>query len=72
MAYVLAPTPARNSKDNPEEALRAQGFRRAAAPEFVIMLIGGKAREEETCSIYQKRVEVGEKIQFGRWGILVF
>jgi hypothetical protein len=72
MVYVLAPTPERNRGDNPEKELLAQGFKRAAVPEFVYTLIGGQARPAETCSVYQKLMQPGESVSFGRWGVIVF
>jgi predicted neuraminidase len=72
MVYVLAPTPERNPGDNPEKELLAQGFRRVALPEFVITLIDGQARARETCSVYQKHMQAGESVRFGRWGVIVF
>jgi hypothetical protein len=65
--YVLTPVPARN-KDSVEAKLLAKGFVKAAIPEFP--LFGGGAAQ--VCSVYQKAVQAGEKIEIGKWGILVF
>ena len=72
MVYALCSTPQRNPQDNPEKQLLDQGFVRAAVPEFVITLINGVERPQETCSLYQKLLKAGEEISFGRWGVLAF
>jgi hypothetical protein len=72
VVYVLCATPQRNPNDNPEAELTAQGFVKAAVPEFVITLVRGAARPQETCSVYQKILKPGETVRFGRWGVLAF
>jgi len=67
MAYVLTPAPKRN-KDSVEAELLRQGFARAAVPEFI--LFGGGAAN--ACCVYQKAITPGEKVAFGKWGVLVF
>ena len=67
VVYVLTPAPERN-RDSVEAALLAQGFVKAAVPEFV--LFGGSAAN--ACSVYQKTLQSGEKITIGKWGVIVF
>ncbi len=67
VAYVVTPRPDRN-KDSVEKALQALGFERAAVPEFLLF---GRT-PAELCSVYQKRVKEGEKVELGKWGVLVF
>jgi len=67
VVYVFTPRPARNPRGSLEAALLKQGFSKAAVPEF--RLFPGDAN---LCSVYQKRVERDERIEFGLWGVLVF
>ncbi|MBM3858617.1 MAG: exo-alpha-sialidase [Verrucomicrobia bacterium] len=67
IVYVFTPRPARNTRGSLEAALLKQGFTRAAVPEF--SLFPGNAN---LCSVYQKRIEVGDPIVLGMWGVLVF
>lgn len=67
VVYVLTPRPQRNARGSLETALLQSGFTKAAIPEF--NLFPGDAN---LCSIYQKRVEAGERIELGFWGVLVF
>ncbi|MGZ0654764.1 sialidase family protein [Coraliomargarita sp. W4R72] len=72
MVYVLTPAPDRNSY-SVEPELLAQGFQKTSAKELdVLIKIDEKARYENLCSLYQKNMEVGEKVEFGKWGILIF
>ncbi len=72
MVYVLTPTPDRNPA-SVEAELLAQGFEKTSVQELdVIFKLDEKARRENLCSIYQKKVETGEKIKFGTWGVLMF
>lgn len=71
--YVFTPAPDRN-KDSVEKELLAQGFEKTSLNEFYLFLMPGshEPRTTEACTVYQKQVQAGEKIQFGKWGILVF
>ncbi len=67
VVYVLTPRPERNERGSLERALLEQGFVKANLPEFFLW-----SRDAGTiCSVYQKRVETGERVAFGLWGILV-
>ena len=72
MAYVFTPAKDRNP-DSVEEEILAQGFEKTSLKEFFLFLTpGNPPRTSEACSVYQKQVEVGEEIEFGKWGVLVF
>lgn len=64
---VFTPTTKRN-KDSVAEVLLRQGFEKAALPEF--LLFGTSLGNITT--LYQKRLETGETVRFGQWGILVY
>lgn len=72
VAYVFTPTPERNNRGSVESELVAQGFVRTNVPEFVYTLYRGEQRLEEACTVYQKAVKKGDKVEFGSWGILAF
>jgi hypothetical protein len=74
MVYCLTPTAQRKNRNNNdvEAELLSQGFVKAAIPEFVIMSIQGKVSLEEACSVYQKNVNAGDRIQISKWGVFVF
>ncbi|MBN2296472.1 MAG: exo-alpha-sialidase, partial [Pirellulales bacterium] len=67
VVYILTPSIGRN-RDSLAGALEKDGYRKAAAAEF--MLFGNIPGN--VCSVFQKQVEKGEKIEFGKWGVLVF
>ncbi|HOF41296.1 MAG TPA: sialidase family protein [Candidatus Hydrogenedentes bacterium] len=67
LVYALTPLPNRN-RDSVSEALVAQGFVKVKSPEF--LLFG--AIPGNIVSVFQKRVEEGETLTLGKWGILVF
>ncbi len=72
MVYALTPAPSRNP-DSQAEALRRQGFVKAAIPEFVLFLdAGGRARSGNVVTVFQKSVKEGESLAFGKWCVLVF
>jgi hypothetical protein len=72
MAYVLTPSPDRNP-DSVEADLLAQGFEKTSAAELDVLLkTQEQARSENLCCIYQKKLSAGEKVTFGKWGVLVF
>lgn len=72
VVYVFTPTSVRNKDVTIGAELMQQGFVKAAVPEFVYALVDGQARTHETCSVFQKIVQPGETIRFGRWGVLAF
>lgn len=67
MVCVLTPAPKRN-RDSAEAELLRQGFAKAAIPECI--LFGGGAAN--ACCVYQRTLKPGDKIAFGKWGVLVF
>lgn len=72
VAYVFTPRVGRNSRGSVESELIRQGFVRTNLPEFVYTLVRGQPRLKEACSVYQKKVKKGDRVQFGNWGILAF
>jgi hypothetical protein len=68
-AFVLTPLPDRN-RDSVEDELRQQGFRKAALAEFPIMLL--RSGEANLVTVFQKELEAGETVRFGKWGVLVY
>jgi hypothetical protein len=72
MVYVFTPAPDRNP-ESVEAELLAQGFEKTSVTEFdLIFKMNEKPRVENLCSVYQKNVQAGEKIEFGKWGVLIF
>ena len=70
--YVLTPVPERNH-DSVAEALAAQGFVRAAVPEFVLFLSPeGQAASGNVCTVFQKLMQAGETLRLGKWGVILF
>ncbi|MBN2311181.1 MAG: exo-alpha-sialidase [Candidatus Hydrogenedentes bacterium] len=67
VVFVLTPLPDRN-KDSVIEELLGQGFEKAAVSESLLF---GEI-EGNICSIFQKRVEAGETVRFGKWGVLLY
>ncbi|MFW6437853.1 MAG: sialidase family protein [Armatimonadota bacterium] len=65
VVWVLTPTAERND-DTLELALYREGFERARVPEFV--LFGGISANAVT--VFQKRCSAGERLEFGKWGVL--
>ena len=65
--YVLTPSKGRN-KDSLVDVLLKKGFEKAAVPEF--MLFGNIPGN--VCSVYQKELKKGEKLELGKWGVLVY
>jgi len=68
--YVLSPGKDWNS-DSAEGELLAQGFEKTSTKEFFLFTTQGQTRFPNACFIYQKQVQIGEKIRFGKWGVLV-
>jgi len=70
MVYVLTPTNNRNP-DSVEDQLLAQGFEKTSVSEFFLFAPDGKTSFGNAVCIYQKRVTAGERIEFGKWGVLL-
>lgn len=71
VVYVVTPLPDRN-RDSVTDELQKQGFELAAVPEFVLFLMpGGREIPGNVCSVYQRRVESGDRINFGKWGVVI-
>ncbi|MBN2451010.1 MAG: exo-alpha-sialidase [Lentisphaeria bacterium] len=69
--YVLTPAAGRN-RDSLEQTLEARGFVKAAVPEFVLFLMpNGAAIGGNVCAVYQRLVDAGEHLTFGKWGVLL-
>lgn len=66
VAYVVTPLRSRN-RDTLAEALLAKGFRKARLGEF--LLFGNLAGN--ICTTFQKRVDAGEELELGKWGVLI-
>jgi len=69
--YAVTPQPDRN-QDSVTDELQKQGFELAAVPEFVLFLMpGGREIPGNVCSVYQRRVAAGDRIKFGKWGVVI-
>ena len=67
MVCIITPSKSRN-KDTLEPAITAQGYKKTDLDEFLLfVIISGNV-----CSVFQKQVEAGEQIEFGKWGIVVY
>ena len=67
VVQVLTPSTGRN-RDSLQEKLMVAGFEKVGLPEFLLFgKIGGNV-----CSVFQKRLEAGEEISLGKWGVLVY
>ncbi len=72
MVYVITPSPKRNP-DSAEAQLLNMGFTKAAVKEFILFVTPPSgSRYSEACSIYQKRLMAGERIEVNKWGLMVF
>ncbi len=72
VVYALTPAPNRNP-DSVAPALLEVGFEKVALPEHVLFLSpDGAAHGGNACTVYQKRVRPGERISFGKWGVLIY
>ena len=67
IVYVLTPTKKRNG-DSVVEQLLEKGFEKIAVPEAIVF---GNSPNNAVTS-FQKKVKAGEKITFGKWGILLY
>ncbi|MBO5437306.1 MAG: hypothetical protein J6A23_06560, partial [Thermoguttaceae bacterium] len=67
MVYAVTPTVKRN-KDSAVEALENAGFEKAAKQEFILFGSSGN----DAVTLFQKKMEKGEKIRLPKWGVLIF
>lgn len=67
IAYIVTPMEDRN-QDSVVEAILKAGFQKAAKPEFILFGASGN----DMVTLFQKRVEKGERIDFDKWGVLIF
>ncbi len=67
VVYVITPLPNRN-QDSITKTLLNQGFAKAKVAEFPLF---GEI-PNNICSVFQRKVETGEDIMLGKWGIIVF
>jgi len=67
MVYIITPSKGRN-KDTLGPQLTAKGYEKTDLDEF--LLFGGSSGN--VCSVFQKRLDTGESIEFGKWGVLVY
>ena len=70
IAYIFTPQPDRN-RDSAVEMLLKQGFSKTSEPEFILFKRTSPSLSE-ACTIYQKKCKTGERIKFGKWGVLVY
>ena len=71
VVYVVTPLPDRN-RDSVTDELQKQGFELVSIPEFVLFLMpGGREIPGNVCSVYQRRVSAGDRIKFGKWGVVI-
>jgi len=68
VAYVVTPSDGRN-RHSLHNQLIDLGFVKVAIPEFLLFMHGSGANN--ICSVYQKKVAVGERLNLGRWGVIV-
>lgn len=66
VVWVLTPTPERN-RDSVELGLHRAGFAKTNLPEFIFF--GGSPANAVT--LFQKQCAAGEKIELGKWGVVV-
>ena len=68
IVFVATPLKDRN-RDSVTKELEKQGFVKARFPEFLAMLLVNG--EGNLVTTYQKQVKEGERIAFGKWGLLI-
>jgi len=66
VVWALTPRPERNA-DSVELALYRQGFTRARVPEFILF----RGSAANACTNFQRRCAAGERIDIGKWGVLL-
>ncbi len=64
--YVIAPDKAI------ADDLLDKGFEKTDIPQFIPFTVSGSYKIDDACSVYQKRVELGDRVDYGKWGITVF
>ena len=64
---VATPSTGRN-RDSIAAQLLAQGFCKVKIPEFILFNPSSGAN---VCSVFQKRLEVGEQFEMRKWGVLI-
>ena len=69
ICYVITPAPDRN-KDSLHAKLLAQGFTKAAIPEFLLFNLSSKP-ESNLVSTYQKSFKIGEELILEKWGVIL-
>lgn len=70
MIYAFTPD-ADQSLDSMEDELTDLGFEKTFTTPFLLFTVRDQVRLENTCSVFQKHVDAGETIRFGKWGVLV-
>lgn len=66
LVYVVTPARARNP-DSLFAKLEKAGFEQTTIAEFPLF----GASKDNLCSVYQRNVEAGETLDFGKWGLLL-
>ncbi len=69
--YVITPSEAYNQTHLNAELVDA-GFVKARVPEFLLFFANPNLGYANICSVYQKTARAGERISFGKWGVLLF
>jgi BNR repeat-like domain len=67
VVYVLTPQPNRNN-DSVTETLLKAGFKKTNVPEFMLF----DNIQGNICSVYQKQMQQDEKLELGKWGVIVY
>ena len=67
MVYIITPSEGHN-KDTLQPQLMAKGYKKTDLDEF--LLFGTSSGN--VCSVFQKRLDAGESIEFGKWGVPVY
>ena len=69
--HVLTPTPERN-RDSQTEALQKRGFVKVDLTEFLLFPnVNGDVSGANVVSVYQKEVAPGEKVETGKWSVIL-
>ena len=73
MAYVFTPAPDR-SDESVERELLQQGFEKTSELEFYLFVPPPVANpsSRQATTVYQRQVKTGERVEFGKWGVLAF
>jgi len=67
MVYVLTPAKDRN-RDSVVDQLLKQGFEKVSMKEYLLFAnITGNI-----CTLYQKELNKGERVEFGKWGVVIW